>query len=124
MKSVEEKITTVMNNARMGEEFQNPILRLGRAGNTYNKILSRQTINKIRGHYNVYKSNKDQIDSDIHAKTIQLNSNLDNEIIYSEKIKLDDLYKFSILHNEYESKEKRYDLLIKTWFMKNNIVYE
>ena len=32
---VEEKLTKVLNEVRIGSDFQNPILRLGKAGNTY-----------------------------------------------------------------------------------------
>jgi len=37
---VEEKITDTLNKVRHDKHFQNPILRLGRTGSTYSKILS------------------------------------------------------------------------------------
>jgi superfamily II DNA or RNA helicase len=53
---VEDKLTKVLNSVRTSADFQNPILRLGKAGNTYGKILNAQTlsaINTIHGdqHY-------------------------------------------------------------------------
>ncbi len=45
---VEEKITDVMNRVRVSDDFQNPILRLGKTGNTYGQILSTTSLNKIR----------------------------------------------------------------------------
>ena len=35
---VEDKLTKVLNAVRTGTDFQNPILRLGKAGNTYGKF--------------------------------------------------------------------------------------
>ena len=47
---VEDKLSDVLDKTRMGEGFQNPILRLGREGNTYNKILANQNVENIRTH--------------------------------------------------------------------------
>jgi hypothetical protein len=47
---VEDKLSEVLDKTRMGEGFQNPILRLGREGNTYNKILANQNVENIRTH--------------------------------------------------------------------------
>ena len=47
---VEDKLTETLNKTRVGEDFQNPILRLGRAGNTYAKILQNQNVERIKMH--------------------------------------------------------------------------
>lgn len=54
---VEEKITDTMNRVRFSDtgEFQNPILRLGKAGNTYSKILSKGQMSDIRNHHRAVK---------------------------------------------------------------------
>ena len=41
---VEDKLTSVLDKVRVGEEFQNPILRLGKTGNSYAKVLSRSSM--------------------------------------------------------------------------------
>ena len=41
---VEDKINDTLNKARHTHDFQNPILRLGKKGNTYGKILSNQSV--------------------------------------------------------------------------------
>jgi len=48
---VEDKLNEVLNSVRFGDDFQNPILRLGRAGNTYGRILSGQAVEAIRAHH-------------------------------------------------------------------------
>jgi len=47
---VEDKLSEVLDKTRLGDNFQNPILRLGREGNTYNKILTNQNVDNIRTH--------------------------------------------------------------------------
>jgi hypothetical protein len=39
----------VLNAVRIGTDFQNPILRLGKAGNTYGKILNSQALAAMMG---------------------------------------------------------------------------
>jgi primosomal protein N' len=50
---VEDKLTKVLNAVRTGADFQNPILRLGKAGNTYGKILNSQALAAITAHHRV-----------------------------------------------------------------------
>ena len=69
---VEEKITSVLNNVRVGDEFQNPILRLGKTGNSYAKVLSRSSINVIKQHYNAAKKNLPSWRKDSKKRTKEL----------------------------------------------------
>jgi hypothetical protein len=41
---VEDKITSTLNAIRGESNFQNPILRLGKAGNKFSQIISGATI--------------------------------------------------------------------------------
>jgi len=45
---VENKINDTLNKVRGNQVIQNPILRLGKMGNTYNKIFARASIDEIR----------------------------------------------------------------------------
>jgi superfamily I DNA and/or RNA helicase len=45
---VENKINDTLNKVRGNQVVQNPILRLGKMGNTYNKIFARASIEEIR----------------------------------------------------------------------------
>ncbi|MDB9885178.1 AAA domain-containing protein [Gammaproteobacteria bacterium] len=71
---VEDKLSEVLNKTRMGESFQNPILRLGREGNTYNKILANQNVENIRTHlraseYALKESNPEAAKKDLTNRT-------------------------------------------------------
>jgi hypothetical protein len=48
---VEKNITETMNKVRFDQNFQNPILRLGKTGNTYSQILSKSAITVIKTHH-------------------------------------------------------------------------
>ncbi len=71
---VEDKLSEVLNKTRTGDGFQNPILRLGKEGNTYTKILAAQNIENIRTHLRaseqtLKENNPKQTKEDLTNKT-------------------------------------------------------
>lgn len=71
---VEDKLSEVLDKTRMGDNFQNPILRLGREGNTYTKILASQNVENIRTHLRASEealkvNNPEQVKKELTAKT-------------------------------------------------------
>ncbi len=58
---VEDKITSTLNKVRMDHDFQNPILRLGKLGNTYSKILNTASLNRIKNHYRAMRNSLPQL---------------------------------------------------------------
>ncbi|MCH7496000.1 MAG: hypothetical protein IH825_07930, partial [Candidatus Marinimicrobia bacterium] len=60
---VEDKITETLNSVRVPEKFQNPILRLGKSGNTYGQILSAPALQNIRDHYRTARNKSEQINT-------------------------------------------------------------
>ena len=73
---VEDKINDTLNKVRHTEDFQNPILRLGKMGNTYNKILSTQSMGKIRDFHRSTKTHYKKLVENIE----NINTHIDNEI--------------------------------------------
>ena len=76
---VEEKLTKVLNEVRIGTDFQNPILRLGKAGNTYGKILNSQALAAITAHHRVAAAGAGQLRTQIKAEESKLKSEI-NEL--------------------------------------------
>jgi len=76
---VEEKLTKVLNEVRIGTDFQNPILRLGKAGNTYGKILNSQALSAITAHHRVAAAGAGQLRTQIKAQESKLKSEI-NEL--------------------------------------------
>jgi hypothetical protein len=52
---VEKNITETINKVRFDQNFQNPILRLGKTGSTYSQILSKSSITDIKTHHRAVK---------------------------------------------------------------------
>ena len=62
---VENKINDTLNKVRGKNPLQNPILRLGKMGNTYNKILAKQSIDNIRTFHRAQRNGINEINKDI-----------------------------------------------------------
>jgi hypothetical protein len=97
---VEDKITETMNKVRLDEHFQNPLLRLGRAGNTYSKILSTASMERIKEHYRAVKSNYGKVESHIAGSVSNLKAQIEGSITAYDKIKLKDISEFARLEAE------------------------
>lgn len=88
---VEDKITETLDKVRHEDDFQNPILRLGKTGNKFYKIVSGQTVSKIRDHYRAYKHKKDDF-TNLKQKTLEdVRKNLEDNIAFFEDIKIEDI---------------------------------
>ena len=94
---IENKITETMNKVRIDENFQNPVLRLGKTGNTYNKILSTSSINSIKTHHRASKKEAEVLEK----RAIDTKENLKNLIKISidnyDKIKIENIQEFHLL---------------------------
>lgn len=88
---VEDKITETLNNVRLSEEFQNPILRLGKAGNTYSKILSSEALADIKHHYKAVNKNRNALDHHLQQVTTKLKETISREVAEYSSIELQEL---------------------------------
>jgi DNA-binding ferritin-like protein len=74
-----------MNKVRFDQNFQNPILRLGKTGNTYSQILSKSAITDIKTHYRSVKANLADLDQSISQATNSLKEDIELETLsYSD----------------------------------------
>lgn len=62
---VENKINDTLDKVRGQNPLQNPILRLGKMGNTYNKILAKSSIDNIRTFHRAQKNGINEVNKDI-----------------------------------------------------------
>jgi hypothetical protein len=62
---VEDKLTAAINRARPNESFQNPILRLGRVGANFGRLLSAGAVTNIQTQYQAARARRDEIDANI-----------------------------------------------------------
>lgn len=88
---VEEKISSTLNKVRTEDNFQNPILRLGKAGGQFGKIINPQTLGNIKDYYRAFKSNYDEHSTRKQNTIREINDNLKSNIDYFKYLKLEDI---------------------------------
>jgi len=91
---VEDKITQTMNKVRYDKNFQNPILRLGKTGNTYNSILAQSAIDGIKTHHRAVKKDYEMIEETITKSGNSLREDLEAEILAYADINIKEIHEF------------------------------
>ena len=99
---VEDKITETLNKVRVHEDFQNPILRLGRTWNTFSSILNPTQINKISDAYFWAKSKEKEIEENEIKATENLTKYIEDETKAYKEILLKDIQSFFSLEEKIE----------------------
>ena len=100
---VEDKITETMNTVRINDDFQNPILRLWKTGNTYAEILSQQHIEKIINSYFVAIWKEQELKESMKNKTESLKRKITLENEWYKNILIKDIKDFFLLKDWLES---------------------
>ena len=114
---VENKITNTLEQIRP-EGFQNPILRLGKMGNTYSKILAPQSLEKLRDYHRAQKHHYDQIKLNIKETDKNLKKLIDKDLDIIKKLKNEKMRSYLINHNNLI--DKKYDPEEINNFLKDN----
>src|SRR3989338_1392557 len=97
----EYKITETMNKVRLDKNFQNPILRLGKTGSTYSKILATTAVENIKTHYRAVKKDYGTLESNIEKSGNTLKEDLQAEILAYEEIDLKEIHELIDLESYY-----------------------
>ena len=100
---VEDKITETLNKVRADDNFQNPVLRLGKIGNAYSKILSPISMKAITNNYLAVKKNYNDLEDNIGKNLNGLKEDIEAEIITSKEIDLQEIYEFFKLESDFET---------------------
>jgi very-short-patch-repair endonuclease len=98
---VEDKITETMNKVRCDRDFQNPILRLGKTGNTYSQILATTAVENIKTHYRAVKKDHSDLKNDIEKLSNTLKEDLEAEILAYKEISLQEIHELFDLESYY-----------------------
>jgi very-short-patch-repair endonuclease len=110
---VEDKITETMNRVRRlddEESFQNPILRLGKTGNTYGQILAKSSIEKIKTHHRAVQKEYSAIEENITKLSNSLKEDIEAESLAYSDIDLQEINEFCGLESLYSSGKYAFDL--------------
>lgn len=107
---VENNITQTMNKVRYDKNFQNPILRLGKTGNTYSQILAKGTIEGIKTHHRAVKKDHETIQQNIEKSTNSLKEDLEAEIIAYGDIDVQEIRELVGLENSLKDAQFSFDV--------------
>jgi AAA domain len=89
---VQDKLESVLSKVRQGEEdFPNPILRLGRTGNTFNRLVTQSAKEKIKRHHVAAKQHSARVRQEAIESSAKLRSDIGLMIETLSEISLDDL---------------------------------
>ena len=88
---VEDKISTTLNKIRKKDNYQSPILRLGKTGDKFYKIVQGETIKRIRDFYFSYKHRENEHDNAISDILSKLKQNIKENIDHFEGISFQDI---------------------------------
>ena len=105
---VDNKINDTLDKVRGETNIQNPILRLGKMGNTYSKILSRNSIENIRTFHRSQKNDIEKVTNEIKDLSDLINDRIKIE---TEHYKFIDKEKFDEFF-DIQSQIKKEDLII------------
>jgi hypothetical protein len=105
---VEKNITETMNKVRFDQNFQNPILRLGKTGNTYSQILSKSAITDIKTHYRSVKANLADLDETISQATNSLKEDIELETLSYGDVDIQEVKELMILEEQIGSSKSFY----------------
>ena len=114
---VENKIDKTLDKVRGEINIQNPILRLGKMGNTYSKILSRPSMENIRDFHRSQKNDIENVKKEIEDLTNFINDKIKIE---TEHYKYIDKEKFEEF-TEVQQIVKPSDLIIKLNTLNDNV---
>ena len=112
---VEDKISDTLNKVRFDENnFQNPILRIGKTGSRFNKLIQSQTISKIKEHARSFKANRGDFDKLKNETKSSLYEDLSQNITHYTGIALSDVEAY------FSNMERFQDI---SWINDDNILY-
>jgi len=100
---VEDKLKTTLSSIRQDDDFPDPILRLGKTGNTYTRLISHSSQEKIRNHYKASKGLADKLEKDIQATEGDIRHSIVLTIDAYSKVSLHEVEELHQLEDQLEA---------------------
>lgn len=106
---VQDKLETAFAAVRHGgDDFPNPILRLGHAGGSYSRLISQSSQEKIRQHYRAHRANAEHVEAETIKTNGDLKKALEQTVNTYSQIKLSEVEELHRLELEIENKVAGY----------------
>lgn len=98
---VEKNIANTLNKVRVDEKFQNPILRLGKTGNTYSRLLAQSSIDGITQQFRAVRSKYPNLNKQIDDAIVALRKGVKGQIDAYRQISLEDVNELAVLNKHF-----------------------
>lgn len=106
---VQDKLKQALQSVRLGDEFPDPILRLGKDGSTYSKLISSSAQERIQNHYRAAKANNGKLQEQIEQKKKGLKDTIARTMACYSGIKVQEIEVMHEIEHDIEARHK--DLL-------------
>jgi len=101
---VQDKLESALSKVRHGDDdFPNPILRLGRSGKTFNRLVSASSREKIKTHHHAATRHAADLARETDETMAALRSDIDRTVRTLSDIRIDDLNELHRLETELEA---------------------
>jgi len=101
---VQDKLESALSKVRHGDEdFPNAILRLGRSGGTYNRLVSAAAQAKIKCHHKAAISHEDDLRKQYEETSATLRADIGKTVETLSSIRLDHLNELHALEAEFDT---------------------
>src|SRR3989344_6122893 len=99
---VEKNIVNTLNKVRVEEKFQNPILRLGKTGNTYSQLLTQPSIDGITEQFRAVRSKYPNLNEQIDAAIGALKDWVRGQVDAYQQVSLADVNELVMLKKHFD----------------------
>ncbi|MEO6077617.1 MAG: AAA domain-containing protein [Candidatus Andersenbacteria bacterium] len=100
---VEKNIVNTLNKVRIDEKFQNPILRLGKTGNTYSQLLTQSSIEAITQQFRAVRSKYPNLNEQIDSAIEGLRNGVSNQTDAYQQILIADINELALLNKHFNN---------------------
>lgn len=87
---VQDKLEHALQSVRSGEDFPNPILRLGKDG-TYRQLMSGASRSRIQTHHQAQSANMPAVEKELTQETTRLSARIDQTVSAMTQVDLADV---------------------------------
>ncbi len=111
---VQDKLESALATVRHGgDDFPNPILRLGRTGGSYNRLISQVSQERIRQHYRAHHTNAAQLDAETKKTHDELKHAIEKTVQAYEQATVPEIEELHRLELEIEQKLSGYSVRLQ-----------
>ena len=106
---VENKLNETLAKVRPSDDFVNPILRLGRVGTNFKKILSNRSVESLRTQHREIKKEREQRTSRYERVVENLKNSIKEKSVQAQEINLTEIFEYEKAASAFKSEYHSFD---------------